>query len=67
MRLKYYESRRVVLDNVHLAVSFVEFDGTVAESEERPIATDANSLAGMMLGTALTDDDSAREDFLAAK
>jgi hypothetical protein len=55
------------LDYVHLAVGLVEFDGTVAKSEERPIAAYADSLAGMMFGTALTNDNSAGEYFLAAK
>ena len=66
MRLEFNESR-FRLDYVHLAVSLVEFDGAIAKSEERPIAADADSLAGMMFGTALTNDDSAREHFLAAE
>ena len=48
-------------------MSLVELDGAVAEREERPIAAGAHALAGMVLGTALADDDAAGEDLLAAK
>src|SRR5258708_7401995 len=54
-------------DHVHLAVGLVELDGAVAEREERPIAADAHALAGVVLRTALADDDAAGEDLLAAK
>src|SRR5688572_20612549 len=54
------------LDDAHLAVLFVEVDGAVAEREQRPIAADANALAGVVLRTALADDDTAGEDLFAA-
>ena len=47
-------------------MGLVEFDGAVAQGEQRPIAADAHTLAGVMLGAALTDDDAAGEDLLAA-
>ena len=66
MRLKIMKAV-CQLDNVHLAVSLVELDGAIAKSEERPVTAYAHALAGMVFGTALTDNDSAREYFLAAK
>jgi hypothetical protein len=67
VRLRFYESLSINSNNVHLAVRFVELDGAITESEERPIAARAHAFAGMVFGTALTDDDATRENFLAAK
>ena len=45
----------------------VVFHVTVREGEERPIAADADVLAGVQFAAALTDEDVAGEDGLAAK
>ncbi len=48
-------------------MSLIELNGAIAQGEERPIATHAHALAGMMLGAALANDDAAGEDLLTAK
>jgi hypothetical protein len=48
-------------------VSLVERDYAVLEGEEGPIATDADILAGVQAGAALTDEDVAGEDGLPAE
>jgi len=48
-------------------VSLVVLDRAVLEREERPIATDADILAGMDASAALADEDVAGDDGLAAK
>ncbi len=66
MRLKV-KWRRNVLDDVHLAVSFVERDATIFESKEGVIATHTDALAGMELGAALADDDVTCDHALTAE
>lgn len=66
MRLKWWAGG-FCLDDADLAMGLVEFDGPIAKREERPIATYAHAFAGVMLGTALADNDATREDFLTAK
>jgi len=45
----------------------VVLDNAVLQREERPIATDANILAGVQFAPALTDDDRTGENGLAAE
>jgi hypothetical protein len=49
------------------AVSLVERDHAVLEGEEGPVATNADILAGVQAGAALTDEDVAGEDGLPAE
>jgi len=42
-------------------------DGAVLQSEQRPVTAHADILAGMELGAALTNDDAAGDDGLAAE
>ena len=57
-----------MLDDGDAAVRLVEFDGAVLQSEERPVTTDTDILAGVGLGAALADDDAAgANDFAAEK
>ena len=54
-------------DDFDATVRLVVFDRTVLQREEGPIATNADVLAGMEFGAALTNDDAAGDDGLAAK
>jgi len=54
-------------DDGHTAVSLVELDRAILEGKEGPIAAGADVLASVQLGAALTDDDIASNDLLAAK
>ena len=55
------------LNDVHLAVDFVEFDLAVGEGEQCPVAADADIFTCVQLAATLADDDVARDDGLAAK
>ena len=54
-------------DDGHLAVHLVELDDAGLEREERPIAADADILAGVQLAAALADNDGAGEHGLTAE
>ena len=53
--------------DVHAVTVFVKQHFAVREREERPVATDADILAGDELAAALADDDAAGGDERAAK
>ena len=54
-------------DDGYATVRLVVLHHAVLEGEKGPIAAHAHILARMQLGAALTDDDRAREDRLAAE
>ena len=56
-----------LLDDGDAAVRLVEFDGAVLQSEERPVTTDTDILAGVGLAAALTDNDVTADDALATE
>ena len=62
------KKRKLRFDRNHAdgAGGFAEFHNAVAESEEREIAAAADVFARVELGAALTDDDVAGENALAA-
>jgi hypothetical protein len=71
LAVKFY-LRKLILsggfrDHIHAAAAFVEFDFAIHEREQSPIAAGADILARDKFAAALTHDDAARADNLAAK
>ena len=52
----------VSLEHCDAALGLVESNDAVLESEERPVTSDADILAGVELAAALADDDVTRDD-----
>jgi len=65
--LRFGKGEVVTSDDANAAMFLVELNRAVFESEQRPIPTGADICAGVDLGTALANDNVARDDRLTAE